>query len=125
MTTAASDKRARAWTKRYQQLRNTHPDHIAIGKLFAELEQGREAGNDPLLSRKDAGIRLSTWRTAIQSGELRAVQLGTEYRCRRSDVDEYLAAHEVKPFPKVAKLAIVDEAQAELDAMLAGGTPKR
>ena len=55
--------------------------------------------NDPLVSARDAGVPVTSWRKAIKSGALVGVKVGRELRARRSHVDAWLASRTVEPAP--------------------------
>jgi len=61
----------------------------------------------------ELGVDVQTVRRWIQSGKLRAFKPGKEYRVREADLEEFLAAREVRP-----KAAASPEQQLSLNGLL-------
>jgi excisionase family DNA binding protein len=73
---------------------------------------------------EELGVDVQTVRRWIHSGRLRAFKPGKEYRVRESDLEEFLAAREVRPKVQAPREegqasfndALADERRAEWDA---------
>lgn len=52
-----------------------------------------------LVGPRDVGVGVRSWRAAVRSGALTAVQVGRQYLARREDVDAWLMSRRVQPKP--------------------------